>query len=156
MNEQFSTCMAWIWSCVCLTLLCTSTKSSNLKRVSGGGINSPKRPKSHWPKAIETYTIGWTDAPLFIGVGSSGAPPRHVAVANLLTQFIRRFIRQCVSSSGAEDFTAKTFLLANTWGWTTAWSIGSSGATSRCGSASLFCANHRIDRQCPLMGRQFI
>jgi hypothetical protein len=80
MDEQISTCMAWIWSYMCLTLLCTSTQSSHLKWVSGGSINSPRQPKSCWLKVVETYTIGWTDAPLFIGIGSSGASPRHVTV----------------------------------------------------------------------------
>jgi hypothetical protein len=115
MDEQFNTCMAWIWSCMCLTPLCTFTQSSHLKWLSGGGINSPTHPKSHWLKVAQTCTIGWTDAPLFICVGSFGAPPRHVAVANLLTQFIWCFIRWCVGSFDVEDFAAKTFLLANTW-----------------------------------------
>jgi hypothetical protein len=45
--------MDWIWSSRCLKLLCTSTQSSNLKWVSGGGINSPRHPKSRWLTATE-------------------------------------------------------------------------------------------------------
>jgi hypothetical protein len=48
-DEQFSTWMDWIWSSMCLELLCTSTQSSDLKWVSGGGINSPRHQTRCWP-----------------------------------------------------------------------------------------------------------
>jgi hypothetical protein len=71
MNEQLSTWMDWIWSSRCLELLYTSTQSSNLKWVSGGGINSPRHPKRRWLTATEKGSVGWTDAMLFLGVSSS-------------------------------------------------------------------------------------
>jgi hypothetical protein len=38
---------------MCLELLCTSTQSSNLKWVSGGGINNPRHQTSRWLKAAK-------------------------------------------------------------------------------------------------------
>jgi hypothetical protein len=148
MDEQFSTCMAWIWSCMCLTLLCTSTQSSNLKWASEGGINSLRSPKSRWLKAVETFTIGWTNAPLFIGVGSSGAPPRHIAIANL-TDTIHSTLHPTVCwfircwRLRSQNLSVSKYIVV---GWTTAWSVGSSGATSRCTSASPSCVSEPPDR----------
>jgi hypothetical protein len=62
MDEQLSTWMDWIWSSRCLELLCTSTQSSNLKWVSGGGINSPRHSASRWLRLSEKLTVRWTDA----------------------------------------------------------------------------------------------
>jgi hypothetical protein len=80
----------------------------HLKWVIEGDINSPRRPKRrHWLKAAQTHTVG-----------SSGAPPRHLVVALLLTHIFRRLHRwsphYVVGSSGAKGFHAKTFLLENT------------------------------------------
>jgi hypothetical protein len=52
MDEQLNTWMDWIWSSRCLELLYTSTQSSNLKWVSGGGINSPGHSASRWLTAL--------------------------------------------------------------------------------------------------------
>jgi hypothetical protein len=79
--------MDWIWSWMCLELLCTSTQSSNLKWVSGGGINSPRHQTSRWLKAAEKGTVEWSDA-------------MH---------------RRYVGSSGAEDLASKSPLLASNW-----------------------------------------
>jgi hypothetical protein len=76
---------------MCLELLCTSTLSSNLKWVSGGGINSPRHQTSRWLKAAEKGTVGWSDAMLFQGVGSSGAPPTSRSHWGSLTQLLRRY-----------------------------------------------------------------
>jgi hypothetical protein len=113
MDEQFSTWMAWIWFFKHLALLCTSTQSSNLKRVSGGGINSPRHPKSRWLKVAESSTIGWSNAMLlWVSV-------HLVLLAVALnctwpcTQIIWCFIRWCIGSSVVEGLLAKTLLLAS-------------------------------------------
>jgi hypothetical protein len=54
--------MDWIWSSMCLELLCTSTQSSYLKWVSGGGLHSPRHQTSRWLTTTEKGSIGWTDA----------------------------------------------------------------------------------------------
>jgi hypothetical protein len=73
MDKQLSTWMDWIWYSRCLELLCTSAPSSYHKLVSGGGINSPRHPKSRWLTTTEKGSVRWTNAMLFQGVGSSGA-----------------------------------------------------------------------------------
>jgi hypothetical protein len=103
--------MDWIWSSRCLELLCTSTQSSNLKWVSGGGINSPRHQTSRWLKSAEKGTVGWSDAMLFQSVGSSGAPPTSRSRWGSLTQLLRRY----VVSSGAEGLASKSSLLASNW-----------------------------------------
>jgi hypothetical protein len=111
MYEQLSTWMDWIWSSRCLALLCTSTQSSNLKWVSGGGINTPRCPKSRWLKAVESSTIGWSEVMIF-------RAPVHLVllvVALHCTWLLIQFIWRCVSSSGAEGLLAKTLLLASSW-----------------------------------------
>jgi hypothetical protein len=47
---------------------------------------------------------------LFIGVGSSGAIPRHLVIAIVLTQFIQHFIPWCGGSFDAKDLFAKISL----------------------------------------------
>jgi hypothetical protein len=114
MNEQFSTWMDCMWSSRYLALLCTSIQSSNLKWSSGGGINSPRHQTSHWLKAAESSTIGWSDVVLFPGVGSSSAtsrcPPLLMTIDTIYLTLHRlthcRFIR-------AEDFAVKTLLFAS-------------------------------------------
>jgi hypothetical protein len=96
---------------MCLELFCTSTQSSNLKWVSGGGINSPWHQTSRWLTSTEKGTVGWSDAMLFRGVGSSGAPPTSRSHWGSLTQLLRRY----VGSSGAEDFASKSPQLASSW-----------------------------------------
>jgi hypothetical protein len=66
MDEHLSTWMDWIWSSRCLELLCTSTQSSNLKWVSGGGINSPRHPKSRWLTSTKKPSVRWIDAMIFL------------------------------------------------------------------------------------------
>jgi hypothetical protein len=106
--------MDWIWSSRCLELLCTSTQSSNLKWVSGGGINSPRHQTSHWLTATEKGSVGWTDA-RFSRASVHPVPlPRHIAVEILWHNCSDAIHRRCVSSSGAEDLAAKSFLLAST------------------------------------------
>jgi hypothetical protein len=100
---------------MCIELLCTSTQSSNLKWVSGGGINSPRYQTSHWLKVAEKGTVGWSDAILFQGVGSSGAPPTSHSRWGYLTQLLRRYAPTVRRTSGAEDPAPKSPLLALTW-----------------------------------------
>jgi hypothetical protein len=71
---------------------CTPVDFSSLQQpqmMGERGINSSRQQTSHRLKAAEKYTVGWTGAPLFISFSSSSVLPRHIAVANLLTQFIR-------------------------------------------------------------------
>jgi hypothetical protein len=103
--------MDWIWSSMCLELLCTSTQFSNVKWVSGGGINSPRHQTSRWLKAAEKGTVGRSDTMLFQGVSSSGAPPTSRSRWGSLTQLFRRF----VGSSGAKGLASKSPLLASNW-----------------------------------------
>jgi hypothetical protein len=113
-DEQLSTWMDWIWSSMCLELLCTSTQSNNLKWVSGGGINSPRHPKSRWLTAIEKGSVGWTDG-VFFKVSVHLMPlPCHLAVEILWHNCSDAIHRRCVGSSGAEDPAAKTSLVAST------------------------------------------
>jgi hypothetical protein len=81
-------------SLMCLALLRTSTHSSHLKYSSEGGINSLRHQVSHWLTATEKYTVGWTDT-CFSGPSVHLVPPpRHVAIATLLTSIIRHIHRQ--------------------------------------------------------------
>jgi hypothetical protein len=114
MDEQLSTWMDWVWSCRCLELLCTSTQSSNLKWVSGGGINSPRHQSSRWLTTIEKGSVGWTDA-RFSRASVHPVPlPRHIAVEILWHNCSDAIHRRCVGSSGAEDPAAKSSLLPST------------------------------------------
>jgi hypothetical protein len=106
--------MDWIWSSVCLELLCTSTQSSNLKWVSGGGINSPRHPKSCWLTTTEKVSVGWTDGIFFKASVHPMPLPRHLAVEILWHNCSDAIHRRCVGSSGAEDPAAKSSLLAFT------------------------------------------
>jgi hypothetical protein len=143
MDEKISTFMACIWSCMYLTLLCTSTQSNHFKWVSGGGIISTRCPKSRWLKAVKTCTIRWTDGPFFTTVGSSGAPPRQLAVASRwhmssdacidFSSLSRRFI-QCWRLHG-KNLTASKHTAV---GWTAATTVGSSGASACATRCSLF------------------
>jgi hypothetical protein len=88
LDEHLITSMVWMWSSKCLALLCSSTQSNNLKRSSGGGINSPRHQVRRWLTATEKYTVRWTDAD-FSGPSIHHVPPScHVAVATLLTSII--------------------------------------------------------------------
>jgi hypothetical protein len=107
--------MDWIWSSRCLELSCTSTQSSNLKWVSGGCINSPRHPKSYWLTASKKVSIGWTDAMLFLGVGSSDALHVTYPLKIRWHNCSNALHRWCVGSSSAEDPAAKMSLVASTW-----------------------------------------
>jgi hypothetical protein len=143
MDEQISTWMDWIWSSRCLELLCTSTQSSNLKWVSGGGINSPRHSKSRWLTATEKVSVGWTDAILFKASVHQVPLPRHIAVEvlwqNCSDAMLRgasdhpvlkdsspnpycmhlqeRRMNRCITvgSSGAEGFVLAHLCLVQTW-----------------------------------------
>jgi hypothetical protein len=99
---------------MCLELLCTSTQSSNLKWVSGGGINSPWHQTSRWLKAAEKVA---SDEPMLCFSRASVHPvplPRHIAIEVLWHNCSDAMHRRCVESSGAEDPTSKSSLLAFT------------------------------------------
>jgi hypothetical protein len=106
--------MDWIWSSRCLELLCTSTQSSNLKWVSGGGINSPRHQTSRWLKAVEKGSVGWTDARFSRASVHPVSLPRHIAVEILWHNCSDAMHRRTVRSSGAEDPATKSSLLAFT------------------------------------------
>jgi hypothetical protein len=106
--------MDWIWSSRCLELSCTSTQSSHLKLVSGGGINSPRHSKSRWLKATEKVSVGWIDAIFFKASVHPMPLPRHIAVEILWHNCSDAIYRLCVGSFGAEDPSAKSSLLAST------------------------------------------
>jgi hypothetical protein len=106
--------MDWIWSCRCLALSCTSTQSSNLKWVSGGGINSPRHQTSRWLMTTEKGRVGWTDAVFFKASVHSMPLPRHLADEILWHNCSDAIHRRCVRSSGAEDPATKLSLLAFT------------------------------------------
>jgi hypothetical protein len=100
---------------MCLELLCTSTQSSSLKWVSGGGINSPRHQTSRWLTSTEKGTAGWSDA-IFSKASVHLVPlPRHLAVEVLWHNCFDAMHRRCVGSSGAEDSALKSPLLAFTW-----------------------------------------
>jgi hypothetical protein len=105
--------MDWIWSSICLELLCTSTQSSNLKWVSGGGINSRRHPKTRWLTATENYSVGWTDANIFQASVHPMPLPRYLAVEILWHNWSDAMHRRCVGSSDAEDSASKSPLLTS-------------------------------------------
>jgi hypothetical protein len=106
--------MDWLWSSRCLELVCTSTQSNNLKWVSGGGINSPRQPKSRWLTTTEKVIVGWTDAMFFKASVHTMPLPRHLAIEILWHNYSDAMHRHTVNSSGAEDPAAKSSLLAFT------------------------------------------
>jgi hypothetical protein len=113
-DEQLSTWMDWIWSSMCLELLCTSTQSNNLKWVSGRGINSQWHPKSRWLIATEKGSVGWTDVVFFKASVHPMALPRLLVVEILWHNCSDAIHRRCVGSSNAEDPATKSPLLAFT------------------------------------------
>jgi hypothetical protein len=99
---------------MCLELLYTSTQPSNLKWVSGGGINSPRHQTSRWLTATENSTVGWSDT-IFSRSSVHPVPlPGHVVVEVLWHNCSDAMYRRCVGSSGAEDSALKSPLLAST------------------------------------------
>jgi hypothetical protein len=94
MDEQLSTWMDWIWSSRCLELLCTSTQSSNLKWVSGGGINSPRHSASRWLRLSEKLTVRWTDA-YFPGASVHPVLKSLSRRVSILIQTRRQIDRRC-------------------------------------------------------------
>jgi hypothetical protein len=106
--------MDWIWSSMCLELLCTSTQSSNLKWVSGRGINSPRHQTSRCLTATKKGSVGWTDARFSTASVHPVPLPRHIAVEILWHNCSYSMHRRCVGSSGAEDPATKSPLLAFT------------------------------------------
>jgi hypothetical protein len=105
--------MDWIWSSMCLELLCTSTQSSNLKWVSGGGINSPRHQTSRWLMSTEKGTVGWSDANFSRASVHPVPLSRHLAVEVLWHNCSDAMYRRCVGSSGVEDSALKSPLLAS-------------------------------------------
>jgi hypothetical protein len=105
--------MDWIWSSRCLELLCISTQSSNLKWVSGGGINSPRHSKSRWLTATKKVSVRWIDAILFNASVHSVPLPRHIAVEVLWQNYSDAMLWRYVGSSGAEGLFAKPLLYAS-------------------------------------------
>jgi hypothetical protein len=143
---------------MCLALLCTSTQSSLLKWVSGGGINSPRHPKSRWLTASEKVRVGWTDAIFFKAPVHPMPLPCHLAVEILWHNCSDVMLRRCVGSSGAERLLQNlTVRIFKSVGWTTAppsvhpvlelqsWRISVSIQMKR-----------QIDRRCPHSDRQII
>jgi hypothetical protein len=112
-DEQLSTWMDWIWSSMCLELFCTSTQSSNLKWVSGGGINSPRHQTSCWLTSTEKGTVGWSDAKFSRASVHPVPLPRHLAVEVLWHNCSDAMHRQCVGSSGIDDPASKSPLFAS-------------------------------------------
>jgi hypothetical protein len=106
--------MDWIWSLICLELLCTFTQSSNLKWVSGGGINSPRYQTSRWLTATKKGSVGWTNARFSRATVHPVPLPRHLAVEILWHNCSDAMHRRCVGLSGVEDPTSKLPLLAFT------------------------------------------
>jgi hypothetical protein len=104
--------MDWIWSSRCLELLCTSTQSSRLKWVSGGGINSPRHQTSRWLTATEKGSVRWTDARFSRASVHPMPLPHHIAVEILWHNCSDAIHQRCVGSSGAEDPATKSSLLA--------------------------------------------
>jgi hypothetical protein len=113
-DEQLSTWMDWIWSSMCLELLCTSIQSNSLIWVSGGGINSPRHQTSRWLTATEKDSVGWTDAYFFQASVHPMPLPRHLAFEILWHNCSYAIDRRCVRSSAAEDPATKSPLLAFT------------------------------------------
>jgi hypothetical protein len=107
--------MDWIWSSRCLALLCTSTQSNNLKWVSGGGINSPRHPKSRWLTASKKVSIGRTDAILFKASVHLVPLPHHLDVEVLWQNYSDVMHRRCVGSSGAEEVVLARLCLDSNW-----------------------------------------
>jgi hypothetical protein len=107
--------MDWIWSSRCLKLLRTSTHSSNLKWVSGGGINSPRHPKSRWLTTTKKVSIGWTNAILFKALVHPVSLPRRIAVEVLWQNYSDAMHRRCVDSFCAKERFAETSLYAASW-----------------------------------------
>jgi hypothetical protein len=99
---------------MCLELLCTSTQSSNLKWLSGGGINSPRHQTSRWLTATGKGSVRWTDARFSRASVHLVPLPRHIAVEILWHNCSNAMHRRCVGSSGAEDPVTKSPLLAFT------------------------------------------
>jgi hypothetical protein len=100
--------MDWIWSCRCLALSCTSTQSSNLKWVSGGGINRPRHQTSCFLTTTDKVSVRWTDAIFFKASVHPMSLPCNLAVEILWHNCSDAIHRRCVSSSGVED---RCFLL---------------------------------------------
>jgi hypothetical protein len=114
MDEQLSTWIDWIWSSRYLGLSCTPTQSSNLKWVSGGGINIPRHPKSRCLTTTEKVSVGWTDASFSRASVHPVPLPRHLAVEIFWHNCSDAMHRRTVGSSGAEDPATKSSLLAST------------------------------------------
>jgi hypothetical protein len=145
--------MTWIWSCMCLILLC------NLKWWGERGINRPRKQTSCWAKPVESITIGWSDAMLFPTVGSSDASscclPPHMTVDTIhltLQPTHHRFIR-CWRLH--DQSLTVSFL--EVVGWAEARPsvhpvLKSSAPSSLC----LDSLSHRIDRRCPHLDCRFI
>jgi hypothetical protein len=107
--------MDWIWSSLCVALSCTSTQSSNLKWVSGGGINSPRHQTSRWLMTTEKVSVRWTDAIFFKASVHPMPLPRHLAVEILWHNCSDVIHQRFIGSSGAEDPAAKSSLYAASW-----------------------------------------
>jgi hypothetical protein len=98
---------------MCLEILCTSTQTSNLKWVSGGGINSPRHQTSRWLTSTKKGTVGWSDANFYRASVHPVPLPRHLAVEVLWHNCSDAMHRRSVGSSGVEDPASKSPLLAS-------------------------------------------
>jgi hypothetical protein len=154
--------MDWIWSYRFLKLSCTSTHSSYLKWVSGGGINSPSLQTSRWLTATEKGSVGWTDARFSRASVHLVPLPRHIAVEILSHNCSVAMHRWSVGSSAAEDPATKSSLLASTRPSDRPTlplyhGVGSSGAEGFVlARLYLFKTNCRIDWRCPHSDRRII
>jgi hypothetical protein len=151
--------MDWFWSSRCLALLCTSTQFSNLKSVSGGGISSSRHPKSRWPTASEKVSVGWTNAMIFQGVGSSGAPPTSHNRWGSLTELLRRYnptVRRIIRCWRTLRQTLTVCIFKNV-GWTAASSSVHPVLKLQSWRVSVLIQMKRwIDRRCPHSDRRII
>jgi hypothetical protein len=122
MDVELSTWMDWVWSSMCLELLCTSTQSNNLKWVSRAGINSPRHSKSRWLTTTKKSKCRMNQCYPVQGIGSSGAPPTSLICWGSLTELLRRYdpthrlIIWCWRSPH-QNLTMRIF---ETFGWTAA------------------------------------
>jgi hypothetical protein len=151
--------MDWIWSSRCLALSCTSTQSSNIQWPSGGGINSPRHQTSLWLKGAESSTVGWSDAILFRGVGSSSATIHCLHRTWPFTQLLRRYapthcrIIRCWRPR--DQNLSGSFHAAVGWTATDS-SVHPVLKASSWRVSVLFKHDHRIDRWFTPMDRRFI
>jgi hypothetical protein len=151
--------MDWIWSPRCLALFCTSTQSSNLKWVSGGGINSPRHSASRWLTALWKVDRRMNRRLLFRSIGSSGAPPTSLNRWGSLTELLRRYaptVRRIIRCWKPLRQTL-TVCIFKSVGWTTTSPLVHPVLKLQSWRVSvLIQMKRRIDRRCPHSDRRII